>query len=104
MESITFYDYENHPVKVKIPENKEISLIYVTVLSGDEVGMIVFTDNSEQAFDTSTERVTPTYQGSYDVTRDELDKFINCVHDGEYSSNARARMCIMCGEEYDNYD
>ena len=44
------YDYDNEKVEVEVPD-KPIDHITVTILSGDETGVIYFKDGTTQSFD-----------------------------------------------------
>lgn len=54
---IKIYDYENKPTEIVIPDDKEISAIFVVVLSGDETGIVMFTDGTSIRFDASDCRI-----------------------------------------------
>lgn len=69
------YDYENRPVEVDLPD-KEIKAIIVQVLTGDETGCVLFEDDSELAFDASTERVTDYDDGAYLVKKEHLAEWL----------------------------
>lgn len=70
------YDYENRPVEVELPD-KEIKVILVQVLTGDETGYVLFEDGSQLSFDASTTRVTDYDDGLYIVTREYLAEWFN---------------------------
>lgn len=70
------YDYENRPVEVELPD-KEIKVILVQVLTGDETGYVLFEDGSQLSFDASTTRVTDYDDGPYIVTREYLAEWFN---------------------------
>ena len=74
--TITIYDYDNRPLKVKLPD-KKIKYISVTVLSGDETGLIYFEDNSRIRFDASNCRIMSCYGGNYIVSGENIEKWIN---------------------------
>lgn len=75
--NITIYDYDNEATNVIIPDDKAIESIYVEVLSGDEVGIIKFTDGTHIRFDASDCRMHDWYDGSYVVCGDNLQKWID---------------------------
>lgn len=70
------YDYANTAVEIQLP-NKEIQLICVNVLSGDETGCVKFTDGDELYFDASDCRIMTFYDGRYIVGGDDIEKWLN---------------------------
>ena len=74
--NIKVYDYSGRVTKVTIPDDKEISAIAVCVLSGDETGIIRFTDGTTIRFDASDSRTWSFYDGLYVVTGEEIQKWI----------------------------
>ena len=78
---IKIYDYENKPTEIVIPDDKEISAIFVTILSGDEVGIVVFTDGTLIRFDASVCRLQSFYDGSYVVTGEDIPKWLSYESD-----------------------
>ena len=74
--AIKIYDYANHVTEIAIPDDKVISSIYVNILSGDETGIIVFTDGSHIRFDASDFRFTSFYDGNYVVCGENIQKWI----------------------------
>ena len=73
--TIRIYDYDNNVVKIEIPD-KPIKSIYVTILSGDEIGIIRFEDGTQFDFDTSDDRITDFYDGSYVVEGDDIVRWL----------------------------
>ena len=73
---IKVYDYDNRATKIDIPDDKEISAIVVCVLSGDETGIIRFTDGTTIRFDASDSRTWSFYDGLYVVTGEDIQKWI----------------------------
>ena len=69
-ESITVYDYDDKPRTIQLPD-KDIRLIHVTILSGDETGYVQFDDNTILDFDASNCRMQSFYDGSYTVIGDD---------------------------------
>ena len=76
MRTITIYDYNNRAVLVEVPD-KKIVAIYVTILSGDETGTIYFEDGDRIHFDAGNNRVLSFYDGYYEVTGDNIEKWLN---------------------------
>ena len=60
------YDFENKVTIVEIPD-KPIDRIEVTILSGDETGIICFKDGTTQSFDASDCRNTNYFDEEYIV-------------------------------------
>lgn len=70
------YDYDDRPVEIELP-NKPIAAIYVTVLSGDETGFVVFKDGQVVYFDASNFRNWVFYDGSYVVTEENVQTWMS---------------------------
>ena len=60
------YDYDNEKVEVEVPD-KPIDHITVTILSGDETGVIYFKDGTTQSFDASDCRNIGFFDDEYIV-------------------------------------
>lgn len=60
------YDYDNEKVEVEVPD-KPIDHITVTILSGDETGIVYFKDGTTQSFDASDCRNTNCFDEEYIV-------------------------------------
>ena len=65
------YDYNNNAIEVDTGD-EPINLITVTILSGDETGLIVFEDGTTQAFDASECRCINFFDGQYVVPGTKL--------------------------------
>jgi hypothetical protein len=74
---IKIYDFADKTADFTIPDDKTISEIDVTVLSGDETGRITFTDGTYINFDASNCRLHDFYDGSYTVKGDNIQKWID---------------------------
>ena len=73
-----YYDYDNQVNEIEIPDDKEIEILFVQVLTGDETGFILFTDGSKQDFDIMTSvRYTSYDDGDYIVKGDNIKKWLN---------------------------
>lgn len=70
------YDYINRPVEVELPD-KEIKAILVQILTGDEIGYVLFEDGSQFSFDASMERVTDYNDGAYLVKKEHLAEWLD---------------------------
>lgn len=68
------YDYENNAIEVDTGD-EPINLIAVTILSGDETGLIVFEDGTTKSFDASNCRSTDYFDDQYVVSGDQVEKW-----------------------------
>ena len=75
MAIMKIYDYANNEVNVELPD-KEINAIYVHVISGDETGIVNFTDGTHIYFDSSDSRMIGYDDGSYTVDGDIINKWL----------------------------
>lgn len=77
--TIKVYDYKNRANNIDIPDDKEISAIFVCVLSGDETGIICFADGTTMGFDALCEsfRTHSFYDGCYAVIGQNIQKWID---------------------------
>ena len=73
---MTIYDYDNNPVTVELPE-KQISMIVVNVLSGDETGCIIFEDGTSIEFDASSDRIHSYFDGNYLGPESLISEWVN---------------------------
>lgn len=73
---IKIYDYKSDPKIVDLGE-KEILLITVKEVSGDEVLVVRYKDGTRKCFDSSDSRIMSFDDGEYDVTGDNITKFLN---------------------------
>lgn len=76
---IKIYDYDNRVSKVDVPDDKVISAIFVCVLSGDETGIILFTDGTTMNFDAMRSgcRLHSFFDGYYVVAGKNIQKWID---------------------------
>lgn len=70
------YDYAGNEVNIDLPD-KEISEIFVEVISGDETGIVTFTDGTTVHFDASDCRMMNFYDGDYCVTGANIQKWLD---------------------------
>lgn len=90
--TMTIYDYDDRPVTIQLPD-KDIELVLVTILSGDETGHVKFTDKSCVYFDASDARSIDFFDGGYVVTgEDNLAKWFDSVPEGRMISYERLDM------------
>lgn len=73
---MTIYDFDDNPIEVELPD-KEIEKILVCVFSGDEIGIVEFTDGSILKFDASGSRVTDHFDGTYTVKKNDIEEWMN---------------------------
>ena len=73
------YDYANRLTEIDTG-NKEIESILVEVITGDEIVTVTFTDGTMKTYDSSIDRNTDYFDGSYYVSKSDLDKWINYVN------------------------
>lgn len=76
LSQMTIYDYDNKPVTVELPE-KQIFMIIVNVLSGDETGRIIFEDGTSIEFDASSDRINSYFDGAYIVPESFISEWVN---------------------------
>lgn len=74
---VKIYDYDDRAVEVTIPDEKVISAIFVVVLSGDETGIILFTDGTTKRFNASFSRIHSFWDGCYVVSGKNIQKWID---------------------------
>lgn len=77
--TIKVYDYDNRANTIHIPDDKEISAIFVCVLSGDETGIICFADGTTRGFDALCGgiRLHTFYDGCYAVAGKSIQEWID---------------------------
>ena len=73
---IAIYDYRDRVKAITLPD-KEISEIFVTVLSGDETGYIRFVDGTKLRFDAADDRFESYYDGDYIVEGEDIKRWID---------------------------
>ncbi len=83
---ITIYAYDNKQKKIKLP-NKEISQIYVAIISGDETGSVDFSDGTRVSFDASQTRLFAFFDASYIVEGEDIKKWIDFNPSGRITAS-----------------
>lgn len=73
---MVIYDFDNSTKKVELPD-KEITEIFVEVVSGDETGCVTFVDGDEVDFDASDCRYYDCHDGCYFVTGEAIQKWLS---------------------------
>jgi hypothetical protein len=76
---IKVYDYGDGAKEITLPD-KEISLICITILSGDETGFVRFSDGETIWFDAIAGRgmrLHTFYDGQYIVDGEDIQKWID---------------------------
>ena len=76
------YDYKNRPKDINLPD-KEIHMINVIVVTGDEIVTVRFSDGSLEKHDSSDRRITDYFDGAYDVTGDKIKDWMNYKPSGK---------------------
>ena len=68
---VSIYDYANREVEVNLPVDKveDITGIYVTVITGDEIVIFTFKNGNNLKVDSSSYRIWDFYDGSYVVEK-----------------------------------
>lgn len=77
---IKCYDYDNKEFSIQDEHNEEdISIINVTVITGDEIIAIYWNDNTQLNFDTGSEtRNRDYYDGQYTIKdKEKIYKWLN---------------------------
>lgn len=69
------YDYDNVATDIDVGD-KPIHHITVTILSGDETGIVYFKDGTTQSFDASEHRSTDYFDGEYIVDEMYLEEWV----------------------------
>lgn len=87
---IRCYDYNNEEFSIHDEHNEgDISIINVTVITGDEIITIYWSDNTQLNFDTGNEtRITDFYDGQYTIKdKENIHKWLNWMgtNDRTYS-------------------
>ena len=80
--NITIYDYDNNQSVVNVPDGVEITEIHVMVLSGDETGYIVLSNDTKIDFDASNTRHIDFDDGTYIVTGERITEWVNFTPSG----------------------
>ena len=70
------YDYKNNAIDLTLPQ-KKIKEIFVSVISRDETGMVIFEDGTNFDFDSSDSRFLNFHDGSYMVPENLVDEWMN---------------------------
>lgn len=80
------YDYDNKFSEVDT-NNKEIDRIHVTILSGDELVTVYFSDGTKISADSSDCRIHSFYDGEYDVEKSKVNDWINFKFSGKQTNS-----------------
>lgn len=83
MRKLKIYDYADNAVTIDLPD-KDIKRIYVSVVSGDEIVRIVYTDGSLDFYDSSKTRIFSFNDGRYIVEGEDIERFINWEPTSDY--------------------
>ena len=103
---IKIYDYDNRATKIDIPNNKSISAIFVCVLSGDETGIICFTDGTTMEFDALCNglRLHSFFDGYYAVVGENIQKWIDFKANKGKGTISYKREALFSGKEFFYYE
>lgn len=77
---IAAYQYDNKITLIEMPD-MPISKIKVIVVSGDETGIVVFSNGDEIRFDAGIARDMNFVDGGYVVSGDEINEWLNFIPD-----------------------
>lgn len=88
--SIVIYDYDNKEKEIALPD-KEITEIFVSVLSGDETGYVKFEDGTDVHFDASDCRFMDFNDGYYSVEGENIQKWLDFKPSGTRTASYERR-------------
>lgn len=74
---INIVDYKDDRIPVYIGDIENIDYIHVLILSGDEVITVWYKDGEYKDLDSSQCRLADYYDGEYDVTSEQIEKWSN---------------------------
>lgn len=77
---IAAYQYDNKITLIEMPD-LPISEIKVIVVSGDEAGIVVFSNGDEIRFDAGIARGMNFFDGGYIVSGDKIAEWLNFTPD-----------------------
>lgn len=77
---IATYQYDNRVTLIEMPD-LPISEIKVIVISGDETGIVVFSNGDEIQFDSGISRFMNFVDGGYIVSGDKIAEWLNFIPD-----------------------
>lgn len=72
---IKIYDYNDHATEIEL--EKHVKMIFVTVITGDEIISIIYEDGSTSCYDSSCCRHIDYYDGHYVVNSDQIEEWAN---------------------------
>lgn len=72
---IKIYDYNDHATEIEL--EKHVKMIFVTVITGDEIISIIYEDGSTSCYDSSSCRRRDYYDGHYVVNSDQIEEWAN---------------------------
>ena len=78
------YNFENEPTEVEL-KCRAVSRIYVTVITGDEVITVLFSNGTAKKFSSSDARIVDDVNGSYKLKGKQIREWMNFEPTGERS-------------------
>lgn len=79
------YGYNNRAKEIELPDDRQVCFINVVVLSGDETGVVYFTNGDKIEFDACNSRCISLYDGCYSVVGDDIQRWLNWEPEAIYT-------------------
>lgn len=100
---MNIYNYLNEPMTIELEDYKNVSMLIVLILSGDETVRVVYNDGESVSFDSDTVgRLLEIYEGLYMVDSNEIDKWIEIGEDAAMKETLHA-VSYVRQEEFLNW-
>ena len=84
--TIKILDYKDRVKEVDVGELKDIRKMVVEVVTGDEILIVVYKDNTTKIFDSSDDRTRDYYDGDYVLYNTETEPEIDELDNPEWLS------------------
>lgn len=81
---IKIMDYEDKVKEIDVGELKDIRKIKVNVVTGDEILVVEYDDNTEKVFDSSDDRTRNFFDGEYILFNKDIEPEINELENPEW--------------------
>lgn len=78
---IKLFNYRDEPVEYEIGELKDIKIIRILVLSGDEIANVMYKDGERASLDSCDTRCEDFFDTSYDVY---VEGYLNRLNDPNF--------------------